>query len=169
VLAQCWWTDEQTHKLITLHFCCAKYCYYNFRGEYVCLSTVHSVGALKELFLGAELDCVRQLLTAACYVDPDCCRSCYWHDWSSCHFSSLIFTCVNTATRYCFCQRLWVCASVCRKSWNRLIGNWCNLVGICLIENAGSDWKLVTFDLDLWPWAISVLVQFRLYILNGST
>jgi len=33
--------------------------------------------------------------------------------------------------------------------------------------NASRDWKLVTFDLDLWP--IVVLFHFRLYILNGAS
>jgi len=42
-----------------------------------------------------------------------------------------------------------VCVSVRTKSRKLLIRNWCSLVGICPVVNAGSDWKLVTFDLDL--------------------
>jgi len=44
-----------------------------------------------------------------------------------------------------------------------LIRNWCNLEGICRTVNARSDWKLATFDLDLWPWEpVSYLVTFCL-------
>jgi len=52
--------------------------------------------------------------------------------------------------------------SVCRtKSRKLLIRNWCNLAGV---------WKLVTFDLDFWPWELfSHLKKIRLYILNGLT
>jgi len=49
---------------------------------------------------------------------------------------------------------LWVCVSVRRKSRKLLVGNRCNLVGICPMGDAKSDWKLVTFDLDLWPWEL---------------
>jgi len=46
---------------------------------------------------------------------------------------------------------LTVCVSVClcavrTNSRKLLIRNWCNLVGICLMVNARSNWKLVTFD-----------------------
>jgi len=49
------------------------------------------------------------------------------------------------ASRYCFWRRL----SVRTISRKLLVGNRCNLVGICPMVNARSDWKLVTFDLDL--------------------
>jgi len=45
-----------------------------------------------------------------------------------------------------------VCESVRRKSL--LIRNRCNLVGVCPIGNARSDWKFLTFDFDLWPWEL---------------
>jgi len=51
-------------------------------------------------------------------------------------------------SRYWFWQRLSVCLSVNTKSRKLLIGNWCNLVRICPMVNARSDWKLVTFDLE---------------------
>jgi len=48
-----------------------------------------------------------------------------------------------------------VCASVCPQTSRKLlIRNWCNLVGMSTMMNARSDWKLVTFDLDLWPWEL---------------
>jgi len=37
---------------------------------------------------------------------------------------------------------------VCKKSQKLLGGNGCNLVGVCLMVNARSGLKLVTFDLD---------------------
>jgi len=42
-----------------------------------------------------------------------------------------------------------VCASVRTKSQKLLIRNWCNLVGLWIMMNAGGGWKLVTFDLGL--------------------
>jgi len=65
-----------------------------------------------------------------------------------------LFTCMHAVSRYWFWRRLCVCLSVRRKSRILLIRNWCNLVGMCLMANARSDWKLVTFDLDLWPWEL---------------
>jgi len=32
--------------------------------------------------------------------------------------------------------------------------NCCNLIGIWTVMSAGSDWKLVTFDLDRWLWEL---------------
>jgi len=59
-----------------------------------------------------------------------------------------------------------VSAFVCWKSRKLLVGNQCNLVGICSMGNTRNGWKLVTFDLDLglnlWP---SVLL---LYFLNSG-
>jgi len=77
-------------------------------------------------------------------------------------------------SRYCFCRRLCVCLSVCvsvrTKSRKLLIRSWCNLVGICPKVNNGSVWKLVTFDLDLWPWELfSYFFQLTLYLSNGFT
>jgi len=51
-------------------------------------------------------------------------------------------------------------ASVHTKSWKLLIRNWCNFVGTCPIVNARSDWKLVTFDLDLWPLTLRAIFVF---------
>jgi len=48
---------------------------------------------------------------------------------------------------------LWVCLSVRRKSRKLLIGNLCNLVGICPMVNVRCGCKLMTFD--LWPWKLS--------------
>jgi len=44
-----------------------------------------------------------------------------------------------------------VCLSVSVRTKSRklLTRNWCNLVGICRMVSARSDWRLVTFDLDL--------------------
>jgi len=47
-----------------------------------------------------------------------------------------------------------VCLSICLKSRKLLTRNWCNLVEICPTINAKSVWKLVIFDLDLWPWEL---------------
>jgi len=49
-----------------------------------------------------------------------------------------------------------VCVRLCFRTKSRklLVGNWCNLVGICAMGNARSGWKLMTFDLDLWPWVL---------------
>jgi len=62
------------------------------------------------------------------------------------------------ASRHCFrrrlCVRASVCTSVSTKSRKLLVRNRCHLVRICPIVNARSDWKLVTFDLDLWPWEL---------------
>jgi len=68
--------------------------------------------------------------------------------------ASIVFAGVYESVSLWFC--LWVyksvCLSVCRKSRKLLVGNWCNMVGICSLVNARSAWKLITFDLDLWPW-----------------
>jgi len=51
-----------------------------------------------------------------------------------------------------------------------MVGNWCIFVKICPMGNARGGWKLVTFNIDLWPWKLfSYFIQFRLYILNGLT
>jgi len=42
--------------------------------------------------------------------------------------------------------------TICTKSLKLLFRNWCNVVGICAMADARSVWKLVTFDLDFWPW-----------------
>jgi len=59
------------------------------------------------------------------------------------------------ASRYCFWRRLSVCLCICAsvrtKSRKLLVRNWCNLVAICPTVNARSIWKLVTFDVNLWP------------------
>jgi len=57
-----------------------------------------------------------------------------------------------------------VCMSVCTKSRKLLLRNQCNLVGICLMGNARSTWKLTTFDLDLWPWEL-----FSYFFYSGYT
>jgi len=44
-----------------------------------------------------------------------------------------------------------VCVSVRMKSPKLLVRNRCNLVQICPTMNARNVWKLVTFDVDLWP------------------
>jgi len=54
----------------------------------------------------------------------------------------------------CLWVWLWVRVSVRRKSRKVRVGNWCNLVEICPTGDGRSDWKLVTFDLDLWPWGL---------------
>jgi len=51
---------------------------------------------------------------------------------------------------------LWVCVFVCGKSRKLLVGNQCNLVGICHIVNARSDWKLETFDLGSYFCTFSI-------------
>jgi len=71
---------------------------------------------------------------------PVLCRTFYLH--ASCARSRHCFW-------QCLCVHLCVCLST--KSQKLLIRNRCNLVGICPMVNARSDWKLVTFDLDLWP------------------
>jgi len=45
----------------------------------------------------------------------------------------------TAASGYCFWRRLSV--SVRKKSRNRLIRNWCNLVGICPMVEARGIWK----------------------------
>jgi len=69
-------------------------------------------------------------------------------------------------SRYWFCRWLCVRASIfmsvrtkCRKLTVKIE---CNSVGIWITVNAGSGWKLVTFDLDLWPWEL-----FRTYIYSS--
>jgi len=48
----------------------------------------------------------------------------------------------------------WRRMSVHTKSQKLLLRTWCNLVGVCPMVNARSDWKLMTFDFDLWPWGL---------------
>jgi len=84
----------------------------------------------------------------------------YKHRWSA--FDRKANSCYLRATyaasRYCFWWRLYVCATVsvrtkCRKL---LIRNWCNFVEICPMVNAGSDLKLVTFDLESYFLTFSI-------------
>jgi len=84
--------------------------------------------------------------------------------WMSPYFWTFIrlITCAHDESRYCFWRRLSVRLSVRTKSRKLLIRYWCNLVGICPMANDRSDSKLVTFDLDFWPWELFVLFQFRL-------
>jgi len=56
-----------------------------------------------------------------------------------------------------------VCVSA-QKSRKLQIRNRCNLVGICLMVNARSGWKLVTFDCDLWPWELFLDFSFAMHI-----
>jgi len=59
--------------------------------------------------------------------------------------------------RTCCEQALSLAASVCESaclSQKLLIGNLCNVVAIRPMRNARTSWKLVTFDLDLWPWEL---------------
>jgi len=56
-----------------------------------------------------------------------------------------------------------ICLSVCTKSQKLLNRNWCSLVVICTMVNARSDWKLPTFNLDLWPWEL-----FSYFFSNSS-
>jgi len=76
-----------------------------------------------------------------------------WHEHASVDLSVTYYlrTCCEPV---CFWQRLCVCVSVHTKSQKLLFRNWCNLAGICPVMNAKSDWKSVTFDLDLWPWEV---------------
>jgi len=104
--------------------------------------------------------CSRLSCFASSSVDPTsirsgsiCCIRTRIHSWlckdqAVTHYLRASYA----ASRYCFWRRLCVCVSVRRKSRKLLVGNWCNLVGICLMVNARINWKLVTFDLDLWPW-----------------
>jgi len=64
------------------------------------------------------------------------------------------FTRAHAASKYCFWRRLCVCVSLRTKSRKLLIRNKCTLLGICPVVNARSDWKLGTFDLELWPWEL---------------
>jgi len=54
----------------------------------------------------------------------------------------------------CESVSLWVCALSAENIELLLVGNRCNLVEICQMGNARSVWKLVTFDLDFWPWEL---------------
>jgi len=47
-----------------------------------------------------------------------------------------------------------LCASVRRKFEKLPVGRRCSLVGIWAMVNVRGGWKLVTFDLDLWPWEL---------------
>jgi len=61
----------------------------------------------------------------------------------------------HAASRYCFCRCLCVCLCDCPHKISKiLIRNWCYLIRICPMVKARSGWKLVTFDLDLWPWEL---------------
>jgi len=62
-----------------------------------------------------------------------------------------------------------VCLSVTTQSRKLQIRNWCNLVGMCPTVNARSGWKLVTFDLDLWPWELFSYFIHRLVVSNALT
>jgi len=81
---------------------------------------------------------------------------------------SIWYTHAATARQLCCEQVLFLVASVCasihRKSRKLLLKNWCNLTGIWIIVNARSDWKLMTFDLDLWPWEL-----FSYFFSSGYT
>jgi len=72
----------------------------------------------------------------------------------------------------CWEQVLFLAASVCvsfrTKSQKLLIGNWCNLVGMCPMVNARSGWKLVTFDRDIWPWELFAYfsIHFHRYFIE---
>jgi len=62
---------------------------------------------------------------------------------------------VLLACQLCCRQVLFLAVSVCpHKSRILLVGNSWNLVGLCPMVNARSGWKLVTFDLGLWPWEL---------------
>jgi len=68
-----------------------------------------------------------------------------------------VIICAHAASEYCFLAAsvcLSVCVTVRTISQKLLIRNWCNLVWICPMVNAKSTWRLMTFDLDLWPWVI---------------
>jgi len=89
----------------------------------------------------------------------------------SVYHQSLCASCA--ASRYCFWQHLCICVcvsasvflSVCLHKISKTIDQkLCNLVGICCSVNAGSGWKLVTFDLDLWPWDIFIFSSFANHI-----
>jgi len=59
---------------------------------------------------------------------------------------------------------------LCTKSRKLLLGYWCNLVEICPMVNARSDWKLVAFDLGLWIESyFRIFLIHVLYLLNGFT
>ena len=68
--------------------------------------------------------------------------------YPACQLSSESGYCFNPV---CLC----VSASVHKKTEKLLIRNWCNVVVTCVVK-ARTDWLLVTFDLDVWPWAIFV-------------
>jgi len=66
-----------------------------------------------------------------------------------------IFICADAANRYCFWQRLSLSLSVSLSSYidfRPLV--FVIFCGHCPMGNAKSDWKLVTFDIDLWPWKL---------------
>jgi len=94
--------------------------------------------------------------------------------WYWCHCPLLgVITCMPATLGK---QVLFLVASVSvhTKSRKLLIRNWCNLVGICPMVSARSGWKLMTFDLDLWPWELfscyfSSGYTFQLYCRYGDT
>jgi len=68
------------------------------------------------------------------------------------------------ARQLCCKQVLFLVASVCTKSRQLPVGNWCNLVGICPTVNTRSGYKLVTFDLERY-FGIFSAYTFRMALL----
>jgi len=83
-------------------------------------------------------------------------------------YNSMVFLAVSLPVhQLCWIQVLFMAAAVHLSTQSRKlpIGNWYNLVGTCHKVNAGSGWKLVTFD--LWPLTLRAI--FVLFFISGYT
>jgi len=87
-----------------------------------------------------------------------------------------LFSCLVSVSRFyylraCCEQVLLSAASVALYAQNLencRVRSRCNLVVICLMVNARTGWKLLTFDLDLWPWELFAYL-FSLAVLMSSS
>jgi len=120
----------------------------------------HWLAEMLELVMCAVRQSFGQVLTLILYTSPTVSSSHTWVHirlWNSPvlvdtrdPYSDMLLSACQMCCEQVLFLAVSVCLSVHTKSRKLLVGDRCNFVGICVMVNAWSGWKLVIFDLDLF-------------------